>query len=317
MSEDCISDKPKLAMKHYWIYSFLIYLSAAVISQGQIIYHTGFEPEEGYDPQFTLAEQSGWKAEGSGGNGLIKGTFQDLGNQAYIGFWAPVNEDEGYINLWRPIETSLAEINAIRFSVVMMIADSEDTQRDEFRWSIYNSETKRLASVDFDNHTQTINFELDDDKGFRDTGFSFERDTAYDLTIDINFLENYWDAMIGDVYIIENQPLTTSNAKLELGDISAVWVLREIGKAGDNFMVFDDYKIEKMPIKIKPKNKFSIKMANGLPTMSFEAGKYLIQTSTDLISWHDLSTIEGESQFIDKDYSTKKSQRYYRLRLIE
>ena len=82
-------------------------------------------------------------------------------------------------------------------------------------------------------------------------------------------------------------------------------------------MVFDDYKIEKMPLKNKPKNKFSIKMIDGLPTMSFEAGKYLIQSSNDLISWNDLSTIEGESQFIDKNYSTKKSQRYYRLRLIE
>ena len=317
MPQDCICDKTKQTIKYSWTYSVILFLSATVISQSQIIYQTGFEPEEGYDLQYTLAGQLGWQAEGTGGNGLIKDTFQGLGNQAYIGFWPPENNDEGYINLWRPIETPTAEIKVIRFSVVMMIADSEDNQRDEFRWSIYNSETKRLASVDFDNHSQTINYELDDGEGFRDTGFSFERDTAYDLTIDIDFPENNWDAKIGDVYITENQPLTTSNAKLELGDISAVWVLREIGKPGENFMVFDDYKIEEKPITNPPNNGLSIEMVNDLPVMTFEAGKYLLQSSLDLKSWEDLSIIEDESKFTDTDYTKKKSQRYYRLRLIE
>ena len=317
MPQDCICDKTKQTRKYSWTYSVILFLSATVISQGQIIYQTGFEAEEGYDLQYTLAGQSGWQAEGTGGNGLINGTFQDLGNQAYIGFWSPENDDEGYINLWRSIETPTSEIKAIRFSVIMMIADSEDNQRDEFRWSIYNSETKRLASVDFDNHTQTINYELDDGEGFRDTGFSFERDTAYDLTIDIDFSGNNWDAKIGDVYITENQPLTTNNAKLELGDISAVWVLREIGKPGENFMVFDDYKIEKKPITNPPNNGLSIEMVNDLPVMTFEAGKYLLQSSLDLKSWEDLSIIEDESKFTDTDYTKKKSQRYYRLRLIE
>ncbi len=291
MPQDCICDKTKQTIKYSWTYSVILFLSATVISQSQIIYQTGFEPEEGYDLQYTLAGQLGWQAEGTGGNGLIKDTFQGLGNQAYIGFWPPENNDEGYINLWRPIETPTAEIKVIRFSVVMMIADSEDNQRDEFRWSIYNSETKRLASVDFDNHSQTINYELDDGEGFRDTGFSFERDTAYDLTIDIDFPENNWDAKIGDVYITENQPLTTSNAKLELGDISAVWVLREIGKPGENFMVFDDYKIEEKPITNPPNNGLSIEMINDLPVMTFEPGKYLLQSSSDLKSWEDLSII--------------------------
>tara|TARA_B100001250_G_scaffold345413_1_gene314834 strand:+ start:367 stop:1320 length:954 start_codon:yes stop_codon:yes gene_type:complete len=317
MPQKCICDRPRQARNYSWTYSVFVFFTATVLSHGQIIYQTGFEPEEGYELQYTLAGQSGWQAEGTGGNGLIKDTFQDLGNQAYIGFWPPENDNEGYINLWRPIETLTAEIKSIRFSVVMMIADSEDTQRDEFRWTIYNSETKRLASVDFDNHTQTINYELDDDEGFRDTGFSFERDTAYDLTIDIDFLGNNWAAKIGDVYIIENQPLTTSNAKLELGDISAVWVLREIGKPGENFMVFDDYKIEENPTINPPNNELSIEMINNLPVITFAPGKYLLQSSDNLTNWEDLSVIEGASKFIDKDYNIKKSQRYYRLRLIE
>ena len=56
------------------------------LGQGQVLYKTGFEPEEGYDIKYTLAGQAGWLEEGTGGNGLIEGIFQDLGNQAYIGF---------------------------------------------------------------------------------------------------------------------------------------------------------------------------------------------------------------------------------------
>ena len=317
MPQICICNEPKEAIKYSWTYSAFILFAATLLSHGQIIYQTGFEPEEGYDIQYTLAGQSGWEAEGTGGNGIIKGTFQDLGNQAYIGFWPPEDNNEGYINLWRPIENLTTEIKAIRFSVVMMIADSEDTQHDEFRWTIYNSETKRLASVDFDNHTQTINYELDDGEGFRDTGFSFERDIAYDLTIDIDFQGNNWAAKIGDVYITKNQPLTTNDAKLELGDISAVWVLRETGKPGENFMVFDDYKIEKNPTTVPPNKELSIKMINDLPVITFDSGNYALQSSSNLSSWNDLSIVEGKSKFTDKDYSIKKSQRYYRLRLIE
>ena len=53
--------------------------------------------------------------------------------------------------------------------------------------------------------------------------------------------------------MLEKQPLTTTGAKLDLGDVSAVWVIREVGKPGDNYMVFDDYKIEQLEAdKITP-----------------------------------------------------------------
>ena len=58
-------------------------------------------------------------------------------------------------------------------------------------------------------------------------------------------------------------------------------------------------------------------MINDLPVITFETGKYVLQSSSNLTSWKDLSIIEGKSKFTDKDYSIKKSQRYYRLRLIE
>ena len=155
--------------------------------------------------KFTLAGQGGWLAEGTGGSGLVKETFTDMGNQAYVGFFPPEKDDESYLNLWRPITVPKTGAKRLKFSVAMMIADTEKEQRDEFRWSIYNSETKRLASIDFDNHNQEINFELDDGEGFKETEFSFERNAIYDLSIEMDFEKNHWSAFIGGETIVDKQ----------------------------------------------------------------------------------------------------------------
>ena len=103
MQKCCIETKTKQFRKKFWTSSILIFLCASTFCHSQVIYETGFEPIEGYDIQYTLNGQSGWEAEGTGGNGLLKNTFQDLGNQAYIGFWPPEDEDEDYLNLCRPV----------------------------------------------------------------------------------------------------------------------------------------------------------------------------------------------------------------------
>ncbi len=47
------------------------------LGQAQVLYETGFEPDEGYDMQFTLAGQGGWLAEGTGGSGLVEETWAE------------------------------------------------------------------------------------------------------------------------------------------------------------------------------------------------------------------------------------------------
>ena len=289
------------------------------LSQAQVLYKTSFEPEEGYDPKFTLAGQGGWLAEGTGGNGLIKETFIDMGNQAYIGYFAPEKEDESYLNLWRPIDIPETGAKRLKFSVAMMIVDMEKEQRDEFRWSIYNSETKRLASIDFDNHNREINFELDDGKGFKETEFSFARNSIYDLSIVMDFENNQWTAHIGGETILEKQPLTTAGAKLDLGDVSAVWVIREIGNPGDNYMVFDDYKIEQLKEEVSnpwKKVNLALKMKNGLPVITLSPDKCALEVSSDLKHWETLITSQESPEHTDHDYPNYSS-RFYRLRKID
>ena len=299
--------------------SLTLAMVLTALGQAQVLYETGFEPDEGYDMKFTLAGQGGWLAEGTGGNGLVKETFTDMGNQAYVGFFPPEKDDENYLNLWRPITVPKSGAKRLKFSVTMMIADTGKEQRDEFRWSIYNSQTKRLASIDFDNHNQEINFELDDGKGFKETEFSFERNAIYDLSIEMDFENNHWSAYIGGETMLEKQPLTTTGAKLELGDVSAVWVIREVGKPGDNYMVFDDYKIEQLqPEETEPwrGEQLALEMKNGLPVLTLGPGNCALEASSDLIDWETLATSTESTEHIDNDFP-KHPVRFYRLRKID
>ena len=319
MGQNKMRGKPRRTWIRAWLIIVLLAVAASSLGQAQVIYRTGFEPDEGYDIKFTLAGQGGWLAEGTGGSGLVQEAFQDLGNQAYVGFWAPLEDDEGYVNLWRPLDVPKTNATRLRFSVIMMVADDDKEQRDEFRWSIYNSETKRLASIDFDNHSQTINYELDDGNGFQDTEFGFERNTIYDLSIEMDFSKNQWSALIGGESIVDKKPLTTTGAKLELGDISAVWVYREVGKAGENYMVFDEYKIEQLEDENEEpefKTDLALKMKNGLPTLSFGPGKTALEASQDLKNWETLTTSTEPSEYTDEDFP-KHPLRFYRLRKIE
>ncbi len=302
-----------------WLVIAIATLILQPLGQAQIIYSTGFEPGEGYELKYTLAGQGGWLAEGTGGNGLVENNFENLGNQAYIGFFPPEKEDEGYVNLWRPIDIPENEANRIRFSVIMMIADMDKEQRDEFRWSIYNSETKRLASIDFDNHSREINYELDDGKGFQVTEFGFERNAVYELSIDMDFKDNHWSAFIGGETMLEKQPLTTTGAKLDLGDISAVWVIREIGKPGDNYMVFDNYKIEQLKEdKEMPwrGENLSLEMKNGLPVITLGPGKCVLEASANLKHWETLATSPETTKHTDNDFPNHP-KRFYRLQKID
>src|SRR5688572_16115521 len=66
-----------------------------------VLYSTGFEPAEGYNPDLTLAGQNGWLSEGTGGNGLLQGFLNET-QQAFVGFSLPDRATTNII-VWRPV----------------------------------------------------------------------------------------------------------------------------------------------------------------------------------------------------------------------
>ena len=217
---------------------------AASAATPRVLYETGFETAEGFDASLTLVGQGGWVGNGAAGNGLISGFLEGRGQHAFVGFSATTNDT---LVVWRPVNyepgTTATNPPVVRFSVLMAIEDSAtSTNRDDFRWSVYNIRGDRLFSVDFDNDALQINYLLDDDK-FVDTGVTFTNSTPLRLEIAMNFATNKWSATLNGAVLTRDLPITKSGLPRDFGDVDAVWAIRKVGKPGDNFMVFDDYRV--------------------------------------------------------------------------
>src|SRR6266536_4290971 len=172
----------------------------AATAQSTTLYFTGFEPADGFDTQFTLIGQGGWTGTDVNGNGLVTNVFINSTpqlpfgrQQAFVGF-SPLTNSEGTLNVWHPLnfDPVAAGLPIVTFSVTMAIYDSDrTTARDCFRWSVYNRQSGgvRLFTLDFDNTTTNINYQLDNDV-FVPTGLLFEREGEYDLVVTMNFADN-------------------------------------------------------------------------------------------------------------------------------
>ena len=305
----------------------------AVATQVSNLYTAGFELSEGFDIRYTLMGQGGWTGTDTNGNGngIVKDYFvpkQQFGHQqAFVGFF-PLTNTNGTLNVWRPLnfDPVAADLPVVTFYVTMSIYDSFTvTNRDCFRWSIYNTNNggERLFTLDFDNTTLEINYELDDDQ-FVSTGYKFENGDQsggqYDLVVIMNFADNLWSAWLNDVQIVDARDMTTKSSALNLGDIDAVWVNDTLGKPGDNFMAFDNYAVtvEPYPFRLDPVGRLS----NGifLVRLTGEPGRrYAIEVSDNLKDWSLVSTetVSPDGTVIVDDPTASGYQRsFYRARLV-
>jgi hypothetical protein len=115
---------------------------------------------------------------------------------------------------------------------------------------------------------------------------------------------------------------------LNLGDVDAVWAIRSAGFPGDNYMLFDNYRIvarsaspdpQPFPISLEvtakvPGGPFVLKLT-GEPSRS-----YAIDATADWLYWAPIKTnaasSDGTFDFVDNDAKTTP-QRFYRARLIK
>ena len=268
-----------------------------------VLYETGFEAWEGFDPTLDLAGQGGWLAVGTGGNGLLEGPVEGFqGQVAYVGF-SPPGEGDGFLNVFRPV--GLAPVGGhppiLTFTVSFQITDSttDAPHFDDFRWSAYNTEDQRLFTLDFDNEALEIHFVLDDEAGFRSTGFAFRSGEPYDLEVRMNLARNLWTATLNGAVLVNAQPITTRSARLDLGSIDAVWAVRDPDNPGDNFMMFDDYRlVGDSAAEIPPVLEAVGRLTDGrfLVRVLGEPGiRYAVEASGDLSHWEPVGTVTAQS----------------------
>lgn len=310
-------------------------LPLRVGAQSTNLYSTGFELSEGFDPRLTLIGQGDWTGTDFNGNGFVTNAFENgpggepFGlQQAFVGFY-PLTNTQGTLNVWQPLDFDpvAANVPIVTFSVTMSIFDSTIAMpnRDCFRWSVYNAINggTRLFTLDFDNATLKINYELDDNV-FVWTGFNFENAVStngqYDLIVTMNFADNVWSAWLNDVQIVDSKTMTTKGAALNLGDVDAVWVNDIFGQPGNNFMVFDNYTVTAEPYPVRLDALQRLASGAFLLRLTGEPGRqYAIDATTDFVDWFALKTnsaaADGTFDFLD-DTATNFSSSFYRARLV-
>lgn len=302
-----------------WVVACWLLAAVGAGAASRVLYETRFEKAEGFDDTLTLIGQGGWVGDGSGGTGLVTDFFAGEGQHAFIGFVAPTNNGE-YLNVWRPVNYLPGPTNPpqVRFTVMMSIEDSSArANRDDFRWSVYNVRGDRLFSVDFDNDSLGINYLLDDGR-FVATGRGFTNSVPYLLEIRMDFSTNRWSASLNGVGLVTNLAITTKGAVLDFGDVDAVWVIRTPGSAGDNYMVFDNYRVEAEsavaerprlePVGVLPPNGFVVRCRGTTGV------QYVLEGSADLRAWVPLKTnsvpVDGYFDHVDQGGGPR---RFYRM----
>lgn len=293
----------------------------------EILFSTGFELEEGYDPGLTLAGQNGWLAHGTGGNGLVANYFPGQGQQAFVGFTAPEPGDN-LLNVFYPFNLpGNADLySRLRLSTTMLIVDSGNQHYDDFRWSVYNSDGIKLFSLDFDNRDLAIGYILDNDQ-YVITNARFQTNTVYGLSIDMDFNRNAWSARLDDQPVVLSAPIATRGQALNFGDVDAVWSIRNPQRPGDNYMLFDNFKLLSLPPEPQPKPLPSLAVLAKLEDGSFllsirgePLATYAVDVTTNMVHWIPLETnrTTAEGVFLYKDVTASVfPSSYYRARATE
>jgi hypothetical protein len=295
---------------------------SAADTNSTVLYATGFEISEKFDPAYTLLGQNDWTGSGDGGNGLVNNYFPNMGQQAFIGYAPPTGTNES-LYLWYPNSNTKTQYTRIRFSVDMAIVDSTNQKYDDFRWSTYNTAGDKLFTLNFDNYALAVTYSLDDTNGFISTGHTFTSNTLYSLVIDMDFKMNLWSAYIDDDTVVSNLPIVKSTKPLDFGDVDAVWVLYTAGSAGDNYMLFDNYTVlaVKTPLPTLSAPKFQtiqrLSADSVLLRLSGQTNQACrLDYSSDLKQWNSIKTgtftSTGTLDVVD-DGATQAAQRFYRV----
>jgi hypothetical protein len=290
---------------------FLFAISSAV--EAAVIYQTGFEASEGYSTNLDLAGQKGWVKDGTGGNGLVTGFFAGKGQQAYIGYTPPDTND--FLYLYQPLNQKLPQV---QFSVRLMISDSTNTNYDNFYWSVYDQRVHELVAIDFDNYYLEVYYWTNGATLATPTGVYFTNGVAYTLSMNLDFAANLWSATLDGVTLATNMPITTFGTPLDLGDIDAGWIVYDTAAPGDNYMVFDDYRVT----GTQPTSQIQLLGAlGGAPVLHLSGPdntSFAIDASTSLTNWTSLktnTTTGGSFDYVDTT-AIGLPARFYRGRWV-
>lgn len=186
-----------------------------------------------------LDSYDGWRSTDAEASGT-SGVFFSGSQVAWLGF---NRTDARAVYVFRPVnyDPLAAATPLISFSVDWALHDSTVNRYDSFGFALYNTANEYLALILLDNATMKI---------YRDSGSgtpaevgTFANGRTYRLQAFLDFASNRWSATLDGTVLFTNQPLHTGGRALSLGDMDAVWFPRTTGSPGDNYLVFDNFRL--------------------------------------------------------------------------
>jgi hypothetical protein len=204
----------------------------------------------------------------------------------------------------------------------MQVVQSTAGGDDDFRWAVYNTNGNRMFGLSFETGTQEIWFQ-EEDLVFQPTDWSFDFEGTYDLHIWMDFARNSWTALLNDVVLANARFITLTNTTpLNFGDADAVWFVNNPSGVGNNYLLFDNYRVTAedlfaIPAILEPIGRtaegFFQFLIHGQPGV-----RYSVDVTSDFETWDSLGEFtdpDGTFTFED-DTAGDFAAGFYRLREI-
>jgi hypothetical protein len=158
------------------------------------------------------------------------------------------------------------------------------------------------------------------------TGYNFENEALYELKFVMDFAANNWSVSVGDEVLLNSKTLTTTGASLTFGDLGPLWVYRKPETPGNNYMVFDEYKLtvetSDEPVKTPPTLAWTGWTDDGRAMLQMGGDAttdYTVEVSDDLKTWTPLQTAKPGDTWkeITDPEAPDYEQRFYRARTAD
>ena len=228
----------------------------------RVLFGTDFaEFEAGAD---TITGVDGWECNhpATQSHGIVEDRFDGIGKSGYVGQNAP---DGDWVSVFRTIdyERSGTEFSAIHFSVSFAIFDSGNERYDSFYLSLYDSETRIIAAVIFDNTEENYGVWRYDGKDFTPTLVDFDQSRLHRMAMFVDRTANTWTAKLDDTVLFEDAPFHTGDLGTLPIEWAMEWELTDPEDAGDNWMLFDDLEIVAVGLQTPPLGDLEIRSLAG------------------------------------------------------
>ncbi len=293
-----------------------------------IIYQTDFSDFNAGQDQ--LAGREGWEGShvGQGLHGIDEDIYVGQDHSAYLG-GTPTDNQTDLVRVYHSFHEAVpqqAEIKRLQFQVLFGIVESLIGGYDTFSFVFYSETNEFLAALHFDTTEFDYGIWTDDGEEATYTGEVFLTDYLHLLTVEIDPQNNQWQADLDGIPIFETIAFTSqsANSPAPVGKIAAEWRISDPSDPGDNWLLFDDWRVTgtlETPGPPVPDLTTIQKLADGSIELRWNAvpqGQYRVYTSEDGLDWTPidpliLTTDDSPQAFYTASPPSAISRRLYRV----